>query len=114
MINNSHILAEIARERSGTFLAEAEADRRAKQARPHRQRAGTPGAHRWRLLLGLRPVAAAARFKPNSASAHSSQRPRGVSRASAPEPGRYPAAAPPTGPVQPHNVSRADHLEGAI
>jgi hypothetical protein len=87
MINNSHILAEIARERSGTFLAEAEAGRRAKQARPHRQRASTPGARRWRQRLGLSPAAAPARPDPISASVHSSQRPRGVSRAAGPEPG---------------------------
>lgn len=88
MINNSHILAEIIRERSGTFLAEAEADRRAKQARSHRQRAGTPGARRWRLRWGLRPVVVAARPDPISAGGHSSQRRRGASRAADPEPGR--------------------------
>jgi hypothetical protein len=87
MINNSHILAEIARERSGTFLAKADADRRAKQARRHRQRAGTSGVRRWRLRLGLRPVVTAARPDPISASGHTSQRPRGVSRAAGPEPG---------------------------
>jgi hypothetical protein len=87
MINNSHILAEIARERSATFLAKAEADRRAKQARPHRQRAGTSRARRWRLRLGLRPVVAADRPDPISASGHNSQRPRAVSQAAGPEPG---------------------------
>jgi hypothetical protein len=38
---NSYIHAALARERQKTFLAEAEAYRRAKQARSHRQRVGT-------------------------------------------------------------------------
>jgi len=41
---NSHIYAALAHERHQTFLAQAETDRRARQARLHRQQAGTPGA----------------------------------------------------------------------
>jgi len=41
-----HIHADLARERHNTLLAKAEAYRLAKQARLHRQRAGTPGARR--------------------------------------------------------------------
>jgi hypothetical protein len=65
---NPNIHAALARERQKTFLAEAEAYRRAKQARSHRQRAGTPVAPRsplrwipnwvrpgWSRLLGHRP-----------------------------------------------------------
>jgi RimJ/RimL family protein N-acetyltransferase len=43
---NSHIYAALAHERHQTFLAQAETDRRARQARLHRQQAGTPGARR--------------------------------------------------------------------
>jgi len=69
---NPHIHAALARERQQTFLAEAEAYRRAEQARFHRQRAGTPAARRtplrrlpdwlrpgWSRLLGQRPRSAA-------------------------------------------------------
>ena len=38
---NPHIQAAMARERRSSFLAEAEADRRATHARQHRRRAGT-------------------------------------------------------------------------
>lgn len=41
-----HIHADLARERQNSLLAKAEAYRRAKQARLHRQRAGTPDARR--------------------------------------------------------------------
>ena len=41
-----HIHAALARERHQTFLAQAEAGRRARQARLHRQQAGTSGARR--------------------------------------------------------------------
>jgi hypothetical protein len=41
-----HIHADLARERHNTLLAEAEAYHLAKQARLHRQPAGTPGARR--------------------------------------------------------------------
>ena len=65
-----HIQAALAHERHQTFLAEAETDRRAKQARLHRRQADTHGARRWRRwhparlrpgrrrLLGLRPRSA--------------------------------------------------------
>ena len=43
---NPHIYAALAHERHQTFLAQAETDRRARQARLHRQQAGTPGARR--------------------------------------------------------------------
>jgi len=45
-----HIYAALAHERHQTFLAQAETDRRARQARLYRQQAGTPGARRspWR------------------------------------------------------------------
>jgi RimJ/RimL family protein N-acetyltransferase len=62
------IRAALARERQNTLLAEAEAARRARQARPRRQRAGASAAHSaplhwapswlrpgWRRLLGHRP-----------------------------------------------------------
>jgi RimJ/RimL family protein N-acetyltransferase len=66
---NTHISAELARERRDTLLAEAQAARRARPARPHRQRAGAaPVARRaplqrtpnwlrpgWSRLLGHRP-----------------------------------------------------------
>jgi hypothetical protein len=65
---NHHLHAALARERRGILLAEAEAARRARQARPHRQRAGATVARRSRLcwpphwlrsarsrLLGHRP-----------------------------------------------------------
>src|SRR5438477_10495560 len=60
---NPHISAELARERRDTMLAEAQAARRARQARLHRRRAGAaPVARRallqwagWRRLLGHRP-----------------------------------------------------------
>jgi len=68
---NHHIYAALARERQKTFLAEAEAARRAKQARSHRQLAGTPVARTmlprrlpdwlrpsWSRLLGYRPRSA--------------------------------------------------------
>jgi hypothetical protein len=44
------ILAALAKERHQTFLAQAEADRRARQARLLRRQAGTSGARRslWR------------------------------------------------------------------
>ena len=43
-----HIRTALARERHDTLLAEAEAARRARQARPHRQRAGaTVGRRSW-------------------------------------------------------------------
>jgi hypothetical protein len=45
-MSNSYIHAALARERQKTFLAEANAYCRAKQARPHRQRVGTLGALR--------------------------------------------------------------------
>ena len=68
MINpHSHATLALARERQKTFLAEAEAYRRAKQARSHPQRAGTAVAPRpplrwiprwlrpdWSRLLGHR------------------------------------------------------------
>ena len=41
-----HIHADLARERHNTLLAQAEAYRRAKQARLHRKRAGTSAACR--------------------------------------------------------------------
>ena len=41
-----YIYAALAHERHQTFLAQAETDRRARQARLHRQQAGTPGARR--------------------------------------------------------------------
>ena len=41
-----YIHAALAHERHQNFLAQAEADRRARQARLHRQQAGTPGARR--------------------------------------------------------------------
>jgi hypothetical protein len=87
MIFHPHIVAALARERCGTFLAEAEAARRANQARSRRQLARTPGASRWRLRSGPRPVVAAVRPAPISASAHSSQRSLGVLQAGGPEPG---------------------------
>jgi RimJ/RimL family protein N-acetyltransferase len=43
---NPHIHAALMRERHQTFLAQAAADRRARQARLHRQQAGTHGARR--------------------------------------------------------------------
>ena len=43
---NPHIYAALAHERHQTFLAQAETDRRARQARLHRRQAGTPGARR--------------------------------------------------------------------
>ena len=43
---NPHIYAALAHERHQTFLAQAETDRRARQARLHRQQAGMPGARR--------------------------------------------------------------------
>ena len=43
---NYHIQAALAAERRRDLLAEAEAARRAKQARPHRQRPGMPAARR--------------------------------------------------------------------
>jgi RimJ/RimL family protein N-acetyltransferase len=46
---NHHIHATLAREWRDTLLAEAEAARRARQARPHRQRAGAAAARRSRL-----------------------------------------------------------------
>jgi RimJ/RimL family protein N-acetyltransferase len=46
---NHHIHAALARERRDTLLAEAEAARRARQARPYRQRAGAAAARRSRL-----------------------------------------------------------------
>jgi hypothetical protein len=65
---NPRIHATLARERQKTLLAEAEAYRRAKQARSHPQRAGTAVASRpplrwiprwlrpdWSRLLGHRP-----------------------------------------------------------
>jgi RimJ/RimL family protein N-acetyltransferase len=66
-----HFQAALAHERHQTFLAEAETDRRAKQARLHRRQAGTHDARRWRRrwhparlrpgrrrLLGHRPRSA--------------------------------------------------------
>ena len=41
-----YVYAALAHERHQTFLAEAETDRRARQARLHRQQAGTSGARR--------------------------------------------------------------------
>jgi hypothetical protein len=41
-----HIHAALAHERHQTFLAQAEAGRRARQARLHRQQAGRPGTRR--------------------------------------------------------------------
>jgi RimJ/RimL family protein N-acetyltransferase len=71
-MTNHHIYAALARERSGTFLAEAETARRARQARIHRQRAGRSAARGtpprgvpdwlrsgWIRLLGHRPRPAA-------------------------------------------------------
>ena len=52
-MTNHHIHAALARERSSTFLAEAETARRARQARSRRRRAGPPGARR--SLLGRLP-----------------------------------------------------------
>ena len=43
---NLHIYAALAHERHQTFLAQAETDRRARQARLHRRQAGTPDARR--------------------------------------------------------------------
>jgi hypothetical protein len=43
---NPHIYAALAHERHQTFLAQAENDRRARQARLHRRQAGTPDARR--------------------------------------------------------------------
>ena len=51
---NPHIYAALAHERHQTFLAQAETDRRARQARLHRRQAGTPGARR--SPLRLRPA----------------------------------------------------------
>jgi RimJ/RimL family protein N-acetyltransferase len=48
-----HIHAALAHARHQMFLAEAEADRRTKQARLHRRQAGTHGARRWPLLWHL-------------------------------------------------------------
>jgi hypothetical protein len=45
----SRILAALTRERTSTLLAEAEASRGARQARLHRQRAGTPDARKMPL-----------------------------------------------------------------
>jgi RimJ/RimL family protein N-acetyltransferase len=66
-----YIHAALAHERHQAFLAQAETDRRARQARLHRQRAGTPGARRsprswrpawlqpgWSRLLRRRPQSA--------------------------------------------------------
>ena len=57
-----HIHAAMAHERHQTFLAQAEAGRRARQARLHRQQAGTSGARRsplrWRPA-GYTPAGAA-------------------------------------------------------
>ena len=53
-----HIYAALAHERHQTFLAQAETDRQARQARSHRQQAGTPAARRsplHRRLAWLRP-----------------------------------------------------------
>jgi hypothetical protein len=41
-----YIYAALAHERHQTFLAQAQTDRRARQARLHRQQAGIPGARR--------------------------------------------------------------------
>jgi hypothetical protein len=70
---NPYIYAALVHERHQTFLAQAETDRRARQARLHRQQAGTPGARRsprrWRpawlqrgrsRLLGHQPGYSAA------------------------------------------------------
>jgi hypothetical protein len=43
---NPDILFDLGRERGKTLLAEAETARQARQARLHRQQAGTPGARR--------------------------------------------------------------------
>ena len=58
MISSVHILAALARERSSTFMAEAEAARQARQARSGRQRAGRSAARRslrHRIPRWLRP-----------------------------------------------------------
>ena len=55
---NPYIYAALARDRHQAFLAEAETGRQARQARLHRQQAGTPGARRSplrRRLAWLRP-----------------------------------------------------------
>ena len=58
VISSVHILAALARERSSTFMAEAEAARQARQARSGRQRAGRSAARRslrHRIPRWLRP-----------------------------------------------------------
>jgi RimJ/RimL family protein N-acetyltransferase len=77
---NHHIHAALAHERASTFLTEAQARRRARQARPVRPRAGTSAGSgtplglfsgwprpRWRRLPARRPQLAAAR-KPAAAA----------------------------------------------
>jgi len=49
---NSHIYAALAHERHQTFLAQAETDRRARQARLHRRQAGTPDARQTKARRG--------------------------------------------------------------
>jgi hypothetical protein len=46
-----YIYLAFAHARQDTFLAQAEADRRASQTRLRRRRAGTRGARNWRLSL---------------------------------------------------------------
>ena len=58
-MTSHHIHAALVRERHGTFLAEAQAARLARQVRIHGQRAGAPGVRRTplrRLSGWLRPV----------------------------------------------------------
>jgi hypothetical protein len=68
---NYYVYTALARERQKTFLAQAEAGRRAEQARSHRQSAGTSGARKsplrripnwlsagWSRLLPHRPRSA--------------------------------------------------------
>jgi len=45
-MSHPHIQAALARERQNMLLAEAEAVRRARQARSHRRRRGTPATRR--------------------------------------------------------------------
>ena len=81
MINHHHILAAVASERRNTLLAEAEAARRAKEARSHRQRPRVPGARRsplrWvQALAGVRPDPSAPRDAVESAAERLLHNPR--------------------------------------